>query len=209
MNALRLQQNLSKAGYDPGTLDGALGPKTYAALVNYAAGRVVGERSVLIGRAMAADFPRYQINTPERISHFVGQCCHESGGFRYMQELGGADYFAKYDGRADLGNIYPGDGSRFHGRGIIQITGRSNYVRMGTRLGIDLISNPDRAAEPEIAVLIACLYWADHGLNAYADENDAPAVSRAINRGNPRTDKPANHEAERIAITNRLLEAWT
>jgi len=88
-----------------------------------------------------------------------------------------------YGGRADLGNLEPGDGARFIGRGYLQITGRANYRVMGRRIGLDLEAEPERAAEPEVAVKIACAFWAENGLNALCDTGRFAAVSRRINGG--------------------------
>ncbi len=74
-----------------------------------------------------------------------------------IDEKGGASYFRKYDGRADLGNTQPGDGARYHGRGYVQLTGRKNYAKMGGLLGTDLIGNPDLAKVPLTAYQIACV----------------------------------------------------
>jgi len=88
-----------------------------------------------------------------------------------------------YGGRADLGNSEPGDGARYIGRGYLQITGRANYREMGERLGLDLEAHPDRAAEPDVAVRIACAFWTARRLNEPCDAGDFPAVSRRINGG--------------------------
>lgn len=88
-----------------------------------------------------------------------------------------------YGGRTDLGNLEPGDGARFIGRGYLQITGRANYRAIGRRIGIDLEATPERAAEPEVAVKIACAFWTENGLNALCDAGRFAAVTRRINGG--------------------------
>lgn len=88
-----------------------------------------------------------------------------------------------YGGRTDLGNLEPGDGARFIGRGYLQITGRANYRAVGARIGIDLEATPERAAEPEVAVKIACAFWTENGLNALCDAGRFAAVTRRINGG--------------------------
>lgn len=143
------------------------------------------------------------IDTPGRLAEFLAQACLETDYFRVLEEYAsGADY----EGRKDLGNTVAGDGKRFKGRGIFQCTGRFNYANYGKRLGLDLIKEPALAARPDISVRIAVLYWNDKGLNAYADRADTKAISRAINRGNPKATKPANHEADRIKIAKKARE---
>jgi predicted chitinase len=123
------------------------------------------------------------INTPRRLEHFLAQMGHETGGFRLTHEQGSRNYFRRYDGRRDLGNVKPGDGYRYRGRGIIQLTGRSNYRTYGKKLGVDLEGNPDLAADPKVALRVAAQYWNDRGLNALADRNDIRGITRRINGG--------------------------
>ena len=128
-----------------------------------------------------------QINTPQRTAHFLAQITHESGGFRYMEELWGpTPAQAGYEGRHDLGNTQPGDGYRYRGRGPLQLTGRANYRATGQRLGSDLERYPDLAAEIGIGSLVAADYWAQHGLNRLADQGGlsmVPAITRVVNGG--------------------------
>ncbi|MEO0624731.1 MAG: peptidoglycan-binding protein [Pseudomonadota bacterium] len=122
----------------------------------------------------------YDINTPLRIAHFLAQIAHESAGFRTTEEFASG---AAYEGRLDLGNTEKGDGKRFKGRGLIQLTGRANYKTFGDRMGIDLIANPETAAEPALSLRIACEYWADREINGPADRDDLITVTRRINGG--------------------------
>ena len=121
--------------------------------------------------------------TPLRITHFLAQAAHETDGFRTLEEYGGPAYLARYDGRADLGNTRPGDGARYHGRGIFQLTGRADYRRYGALVGVDLEAEPQRAAEPSLSLAIALAYWRERGLEPAADADDIERVTRLINGG--------------------------
>lgn len=124
------------------------------------------------------------ITTPARTAAFVAQLAHESAGFRYLEELWGpTPAQSRYEGRADLGNGRPGDGYRYRGRGWIQLTGRHNYRKFGSLLGLDLEGQPDLAARPDVAARLAAAYWTDRGLNAYADAGDFREITRRINGG--------------------------
>ena len=122
-------------------------------------------------------------DTPRRLCHFLAQAAHETAGFRTLEEYGGPAYWSRYDGRADLGNTQPGDGVLFHGRGIFQLTGRANYQNLGTKLGLDLVNDPELAEEPEHSLQVACEYWKSRKLQHYADANDIEKVTRRINVG--------------------------
>lgn len=143
------------------------------------------------------------IDTPARLAEFLAQACLETDYFRVLEEYASG---AAYEGRKDLGNTIAGDGKRFKGRGIFQCTGRANYTAYGKRLGVDLVKEPALAARPDISVRIAVLYWNDKGLNAYADRADTKAISRAINRGDPKAKRAANHESDRIKIAKKARE---
>jgi len=133
--------------------------------------------------ALATTLAANGIDTPLRQAHFIAQAAHETGGFHTLEEYGGPSYFARYDGRKDLCNVRSGDGARFHGRGIFQLTGRVNYEAYGKRLGIDLVNNPALAASPAISVRIAAAFWTAKGLNAWADRDDVVEITRRINGG--------------------------
>lgn len=170
--------------------DGIAGQQTYSALFRYVSRRS-GSAFDDFGRGAAQHFPRYDITTPLRIAHWLGQAAHESAGFFYLRELGSDSYlFGMYDKAgnrpavaAALGNTEPGDGVRYCGRSLIQLTGRLNYRRTGERLGLDLEGEPELAALPANAVLIACDYWGSRKINALADRDDIEAVTRAVNGG--------------------------
>ncbi len=121
-----------------------------------------------------------KINTPERQSAFLAQLAHESGQLQYMEEIASG---AAYEGRSDLGNTQPGDGTRFKGRGPIQLTGRANYAAASRDLGIDLVNNPTRAADPDVAFRIATWYWDSRNLNQYADAGNFSQITYRINGG--------------------------
>ena len=192
------QHKLNGFGYQLAE-DGQLGPKTYSALFAYMGAR---DTAAAFGTAAAKFFPQFGITTPLRIAHFLAQAAHETGAFRYLKELWGpTDAQKGYEGRTDLGNCIAGDGFKFRGRGIFQCTGRDNYQRYGQKCGVDLACDPDLAAEPETALRIACLYWQDHGLNAYADADDLLAVSNGINRGSPQSKRlPNGYDDRRVQL---------
>jgi len=125
----------------------------------------------------------YHINTPLRLAHFLSQIEHESGGFKYLTELGGKSYFDKYDGRKDLGNTQKGDGYKFRGRGYIQVTGRYNYLSLSKDTGIDFINNPDLLATEVNAIVSACWFWSKKNLNVLADKDDLIGITKRINGG--------------------------
>lgn len=121
-----------------------------------------------------------EITTRLRQAHFLSQLVHESGSFNYLEEIDPGDYL---EGRDDLGNVYPGDGSRFKGRGLIQITGRTNYNACGQALGVNLLEAPTRLADQDLACLSAGWFWSKNEINVYADRDDVEMVTRAINGG--------------------------
>ena len=122
----------------------------------------------------------YEISNELRVCHFLAQAAHESAHFMTLEEYASGD---AYEGRSDLGNTQPGDGRRYQGRGIFQLTGRANYVAYGNKLSVDLVNDPPLAATPEISVLTAMEYWRSKGLNAFADANDIMSITRRINGG--------------------------
>lgn len=124
----------------------------------------------------------FNISTPLRQAHFLAQIAHESGGFRFVEELASGD---QYEGRLDLGNTQPGDGRRFKGRGLIQITGRSNYTAcsLGLGLGNALISQPDLLERSDLAARSAGWFWNSRNINRFADRDDLDSVTRTINGG--------------------------
>lgn len=132
------------------------------------------------GAALEAVLTKFEITTPLRVAHFLAQVCHESDGFCTTEEYASG---AAYEGRKDLGNTQVGDGRKFKGRGLIQLTGRANYEQTGKRLFEALVEAPDVAARPDQAVVIACDYWNTHKLNELADQDNVIAITRKVNGG--------------------------
>jgi putative chitinase len=133
----------------------------------------------------------FGIDAPARSAAFLAQVAHESGQFRFMEELWGpTSQQLRYEPVTDLstalGNTDVGDGKRFKGRGPIQITGRANYRTYGDLLSLDLVADPPRAAAPEVGFRTAGLYWKKNGLNELADRvtDDAfKLITKRINGG--------------------------
>lgn len=133
-----------------------------------------------VADAMPAICDDYGLMTPLRQAHFLAQCAHESAGMRTTVEYASG---RAYEGRADLGNTKSGDGVKFKGRGLIQLTGRANYAKYGAALGVDLIADPEAAARFPVAIETAALYWKMHGLNRFADADDVNTITKRINGG--------------------------
>ena len=125
-------------------------------------------------------FEHYQINNYLRICHFIAQAAEESDGFKTLQEYASG---RAYEGRQDLGNVNPGDGVRYKGRGIFELTGRGNYADMSKILGVDLVNHPELAATGEISLKIALEYWNHRNLSAAADNDDINMITHRINGG--------------------------
>ena len=156
-------------------------------------------------------FHRYEINTPSRQAAFIGQCAHESANFRTLQEnlnysaealmktwpsrfptLEAAQPYHRnpekiankvYGGRMGNGTEETGDGWLYHGRGLIQLTGKDNYTLAGDALGMDFVHSPDYVLVPKYAALTAGWYWNKRQLNKEADAKDYTAMTKKINGG--------------------------
>jgi putative chitinase len=122
----------------------------------------------------------YGINTSPRRAMFLAQVAHESGSLHFTREIASGE---AYEGRRDLGNTQPGDGTRYRGRGLIQITGRANYGACGAALGRDFLGSPELLELPYDAARSAGWFWRLHGCNELADRGDFDGVSDVINRG--------------------------
>ena len=141
-----------------------------------------GKAAVREGFAASMDAcaARADLSSKLRLAHFIAQCAHESAGLATTTEYASG---RAYEGRKDLGNVFPGDGVRFKGRGLIQLTGRDNYAKFGKALGLDLVGAPASAAAFPAAALTGAEYWRERGLNAFADRDDIEGVTRRVNGG--------------------------
>lgn len=156
--------------------------------------------------------PEYEINTPLRIQHFIAQIGHESGEFRYTREnlnyskenlhrvfkkyfptLEDAESYARkpekianivYANRMGNGPTESGDGFKYIGQGLIQLTGKNNYKACSEAIGIDLISNPNLInQDAHTCIKVACWYWRSRHLNELADKDKIKAITKRINGG--------------------------
>lgn len=123
---------------------------------------------------------KYQIDTPVRCQMFLAQIGHESAELRYLEELASGE---AYEGRHDLGNTEVGDGVKYKGRGLIQITGRNNYVLCSLALDLPLLEKPELLALPGPGTLSSGWYWNNNNLNSYCDKNDFIGLTKHINGG--------------------------
>ena len=126
---------------------------------------------------------KYNIDTTNRLSMFIAQCLHESAGFLYLKEIwGNTKWQIAYENNIKLGNINPGDGKLFMGRGLIQLTGRSNYTKFSKWAGNpEIINTPSLVETPEFAVLSAIWFWDSNNLNKFADNDDIEGCTKAVN----------------------------
>ena len=170
-------------------------------------------------------FEKYEINTPKRQACFIGQCMHESGGFKFLKEnlnysasalmrtwpsrFPDIDTAEKYERNPEkiankvyggrMGNTEEGDGAKYIGRGLIQLTGKENYANCGLGLGVDLLGNPDWLSNPKYAVMSAGWFWNKKNLNQYADTMDIETMTKRINGGSIGI-------ADRTAKINKVLD---
>ena len=144
------------------------------------ASRVAGVFVPVLNTAMS----RYQIVGAKRVAAFIAQIGHESGQLKHVKEIWGPTAAqVRYEGRKDLGNTVTGDGSRYRGRGLIQITGRANYVACGEGLSLDLIKQPELLEKPQHACMSAAWFWATKGLSTLADAGQFDKITQRINGG--------------------------
>lgn len=160
--------------------------------------------------AVNAAMEEFGIDTPGRQAMFLAQCGHESGQFsvveenlnyraetllkvfpKYFRDVDPNDYARQpekianrvYSSRMGNGDESSGDGYRYRGRGLIQLTGKNNYVKCGDALGVDLTENSDYLSTPEGAARSAAWFWSANGLNKFADANDNLGATKRINGG--------------------------
>ena len=146
----------------------------------------------------------FEISTPQRLRMFLAQIGHESGQLRYVRELASGE---AYEGRVNLGNTEPGDGVKYKGRGLIQITGRSNYALVALALGLPLLEKPELLEQDEPAARSAGWFWYKKNLNSFADMDAFDAVSDIINKGRvTRAEGDTNGYADRLALYLRACE---
>lgn len=141
---------------------------------------LAGPRAGVFLAPLNAAMAEFHINTPARMAAFLAQIAHESGSLRYVRELASGE---AYEGRRSLGNTHPGDGVRFKGRGLIQITGRNNYDECGGCLGVNLLAAPELLETPPLACRSAAWFWATRCLNDLADHGEFERITRRINGG--------------------------
>ena len=123
----------------------------------------------------------FEINTPLRQQHFIAQCAHESDHFQTTQEYASG---AAYEGRKDLGNVQKGDGKRYKGRGLVQLTGRFNYTKAAKELGDpDILAKPETVERFPLAATVSGWFWLTNKCNAAADRDDPRAVCKIVNGG--------------------------
>lgn len=151
---------------------------------------LAGRRVTLFLAPLNAAMAEFGIDTPLRQASFLAQVGHESGQLRYVRELASG---AAYEGRADLGNVMAGDGVRFKGRGLLQVTGRINYAACGVALGADLLGKPDLLEQTVLACRSAGWFWQSRGLSRLADAGEQERITRRINGG-------VHGLAERLAL---------
>lgn len=146
-----------------------------------------------------AAMTEFGITTKLRVAAFLSQIAVESAELKYFSEIASG---AAYEGRKDLGNTQKGDGKRFKGRGVIQLTGRSNYREAGKDLGLPLEDSPEIVATPAVAFRTAGWFWKKKGLNALADKGDIREVTRRVNGAIVAT----THYPERVEYYKRALK---
>ena len=172
-------------------------PSGSSSLALFSPGGKQGQRErFLIAAAAGAGI------TGTQLAQFLAQMCHESDSYRAMEEYASG---AAYEGRRDLGNTQPGDGVRYKGRGFIQITGRANYQKYGSKLGQPLEANPTLASNPEIAAKVAISYWKTIVVPKVSDFSATTTVTRLINGGTNGLDDRLKYFKLYVSLATQLL----
>jgi putative chitinase len=197
------QAQLKAEGLYAGKIDGDLGPVTMKGLMMAAAGiRTTTKVMEDIAEPIVAIIPMAVLTPPLRLCHFLAQATEETANWSTLVEIGGPTYFARYDGRKDLGNTEPGDGYKYRGRGPLQLTGRVNYTAYAHDLGVDLVNRPDLLlTDMNLTARVAAHYWIEKQANSAADVDDLALVTHLINGGE-------NGEDQRGACLDRLKAIW-
>ena len=178
--------------------------------------------------ALNETFERFDISTPLRQAAFIGQCGHECGNFRILEEnlnyraetlmklwpkrfptLEIANQYARnpkkiankvYASRMGNRDEASGDGYRFRGRGCIQLTGHANYFHAGKALGVDFVMEPDLVATPKYAALTAGWFWSTHKCNEFANRSDWIGLTKKINGGTIGLDDRIKHINHALSV---------
>jgi putative chitinase len=182
--------------------------------------------------ALNEALPQYEINTIERVAAFIAQCAHESGGFSVLEEnlnykadtltklwpqrfpVGIAEEYAgmpekiankTYGGRMGNGDEHTGEGYKFRGRGLLQLTGKDNYKACSQALFQDgtLLEDPDLLLDPYYAIHSACWFWSKNKLNQYADSGDFTTMTKKINGGVIGLDDRIHHYNAAVDILEK------
>ena len=140
---------------------------------------------------------KFGITTSLRLAHFLAQCAHESGGFHYTVEFASG---SAYEGRKDLGNIQPGDGVKFKGRGFVQLTGRANYGTFSKFINEDCVVNPDLVAT-KYPLASAAFFFNNNNLWSVCDKGDDDATVTAVTK---RVNGGTNGLAERLSYFKKF-----
>jgi putative chitinase len=185
--------------------------------------------------ALNETFARWGIATVRQQAAFIGQCAHECGNFRVLEEnlnyraatlmklwprrFPTLEVASQYGGNPKkianmvyanrMGNRdeASGDGYRFRGRGCIQLTGHANYFHAGTALGVDLVMEPELVATPKYAALTAGWFWATHDCNRLAEAGDWTALTKKINGGTIGLEDRKKHINHALAVLGETAAA--
>lgn len=207
-NQTEAQVRLQNLGYDV-AVDGKFGAQSFAALLAYVGARGLCQMHRDLGVAMVQYLPVYQIESGLRVALFLGQSAVETGGFTRLVE--NLNYSAQrmhevwpkrfptvasaqpydhnpealankvYGGR--FGNVNPGDGWKFRGRGLKQTTFHDNYKALQDATGLNVIDDPDQLADPVKGTIAGCVYWKSKGCNSLADQDNILEITHRVNGG--------------------------